>query len=103
MKLLNITALGFSVFALSLFTSCIDDETHEADTEVNVVEFEGIESVYTAIAHENSKAPSMEMTIATTDIYGLVQRKWAKRPSPPLSEQRRISISWSISNLTLTP
>lgn len=53
MKLLNITALGFSVFALSLFTSCIDDETHEADTEVNVVEFEGIESVYTAIAHED--------------------------------------------------
>ena len=44
MKLLNITALGLSAFALSLFSSCIDDKTVNADTNINVIEFENIES-----------------------------------------------------------
>ena len=53
MKLLNITALGLSVLALSLFSSCIDDKTTNADTDVNIVEFENFENSYTAVAHED--------------------------------------------------
>ena len=53
MKLLNITALGLSVLALSLFSSCIDDKTTDAATDVNIVEFENFENSYTAVAHED--------------------------------------------------
>ena len=34
-----------------LFTSCVEDETHDADTEINVVNIENIEDSYTALSN----------------------------------------------------
>lgn len=51
MKLFNKAALGLMALALPLFTACVEDETHNADTEINVVKIENIEDSYSAIAN----------------------------------------------------
>ena len=51
MKTLRTTAMGIMATALCLFTSCVEDETHDADTEINVVNIENIEDSYTALSN----------------------------------------------------
>lgn len=67
MKYLKISALGIMAMALGLFTSCVEDKTHNADTEINVVKFENIESRYTAIA--NIETVTIDPKV-TGSLYG---------------------------------